>query len=172
MKKLMVGLTLAMAALVYADVVQSPCEIEETLVKATPILTLESSSDLAVKIIFENTSSKPVHYLLDNDDKSVAGLEISLSKNGESIRPTYPTSMPPEPPTLTPDRVRELKLGQGILHSWKLKEIYGPLATGRYELKIRYKYCSARLEKDFGMTPFAFQQKMYLEIEAKPKSAP
>ena len=166
MKKILIGLVLALAAIVYADAAKQPCELEESLVNATPILHLDASSDMAVEVDFENNSSKSLHYLLDNDDKSVAGLEISLFKNGKNIKSVIPTSLPPD---LTPERVRELKSGHGILHSWKLRSLYGPLATGRYEFKIRYIYCSANLEKRIGLTPFAFQQKMYLEIESKPK---
>jgi hypothetical protein len=114
---------------------------------------------MAVQYLFENTSAKPIGYLMSNRPGEVARLEFLLYKDGRYIEPFVPTG---EPPVLSRERVRMLETGAGVTHVRRLKDEYRGLKLGRYEVRVRY-FTGEGLA-GFGITPMSFEQKLYLEI--------
>ncbi len=130
-----------------------------------PVLRMDTESDMVIEFMFENRSSKPIRYLATQDGKRVLHFWLTLRKDGKTIAKESIKAAP-----IRSEQVKELAPGKGVPNSWNLKNSYGPLGTGRYEIILSYDSGrSFHLEKEYGITPLHFEQRMYLEIESKPK---
>ena len=72
-------------------------------------------------------------------------------------------------PTLDKESVKRLKPGESIVCTILLREYYGDLKPGRYELKVSYEIPeNSNLSSKYGLTPMSFEYKMYNQVtEAK-----
>jgi hypothetical protein len=129
-----------------------------------PVLRLDGSSDMVVEAVFENTSSNPIGYLPDNDGQSVSDFYPKLSKDGKPLPFLLEER---RGGMLSAKRVRKLMPGQGIKHKWSLKNLYGMLKPGRYDLNIVYDFGNIEMEKKYGITPLSVEQRMWLIVTAK-----
>lgn len=126
-----------------------------------PALTLEAGSALEVQIVFRNRSGEALKYLPIGGDVQVGFLKFSLFKDGERV----PLRMFVHPPPATPHHVRELRSHDQVLCTLKLRDWYGDLKAGQYELVISYQVSQDDHLNKLGMTPMSLKERLQLHIE-------
>ena len=134
----------------------SPPGDARSIAALVPLVHVKASSDMAVEVAFDNTSSRTIKYL-QGRTSDTAYLTFLLRQNGRVVGPL----VTPKPPPAVPSRVQELKPGRSLLQTYSLRATCGALKPGRYLLTVEY-FAS---ESGIGLTPLNLEQRIYVVIE-------
>lgn len=138
----------------------APRVVDKAIVDVLPIIHFDAESDMEVEVNFENTSEEAFHYLEGHRSRDVANLFLELYKNGHLVRPQRTRG---EAPLLSKDRVLVLRPGESVLLTEKLRDRYGNLEPGRYELRVHYELAEGSVPHlQFGLTPLKIDRKVAL----------
>lgn len=151
-----VGLTFAFATLAFVRAQPDEARVNAPgeLVRVVPLVRLNADSDNVLTFMFENASKEAIRYMPAGDRVRFMDLRFDVLKDGVVLERRWGD------PNVLEDksRVKELRPGQGILHTLRLKDQYGQLKPGRYSVEAKIE----RVPKGYGLTPLRLRQKVLI----------
>ena len=132
--------------------------VVEPLVRVVPLIRVGENADMKVRLAVEPASGRPVRYLFRNDELPMDRVYFDLLRDGEVVQPLEGEGRR----MFSPDRVRELKPGEQLIHTLDLRERYGQLKPGRYILEVR----AAGRPSELGLAQLNFRERAaYIDVE-------